>query len=261
MVFFYKHIGLYGFTREVLSQIHGLPVSPLESLEQLEQLSWLESDIAIRVLETEETGPGVDTPECLVHVRDIITGDSPVSEKPLSLENVRLVILDVDGVLITSGELNYGPNGEHFKQFYIRDGLGIKMLEHNGITVAVASGKESPSLMPRLDDLGIDIRVLGEIDKKKACRKIMRRLNISPSETVYIAGDTIDLPAFEVCGHSFTVGDSPEYIQEAATYCLKSKGGCGAVREVADMLLEAQEKSALYKTARGFLGMVSDAVQ
>ncbi|HBO39128.1 MAG TPA: 3-deoxy-D-manno-octulosonate 8-phosphate phosphatase, partial [Pasteurellaceae bacterium] len=76
------------------------------------------------------------------------------------LQNIKFVITDVDGVL-TDGLLHYDINGEALKSFHVRDGLGIKMLMGNGIQVAVLSGRASPILQKRLDDLGITLALLG----------------------------------------------------------------------------------------------------
>ncbi len=123
------------------------------------------------------------------------------------LQNIKLVITDVDGVL-TDGLLHYDANGEAIKSFHVRDGLGIKMLMESGIQVAVLSGRSSPILQKRIEDLGIKLAFLGKLEKESACFELMKLAGVSAEQTAYIGDDSVDLPAFAVCGFSFAVADA-----------------------------------------------------
>ncbi|AZI14285.1 KdsC family phosphatase [Avibacterium paragallinarum] len=176
------------------------------------------------------------------------------------LQAIKLVITDVDGVL-TDGLLHYDANGEAIKSFHVRDGLGIRMLMENGVQVAVLSGRDSPILRKRLADLGISLFLLGKLEKESACFELMQQAGVTPEQTAYIGDDSVDLPAFAVCGLSFAVGDAMDYVQNCADYVLQHHGGKGAFREMSDMIMQAQGTSDAYATARGFLKTVENMAQ
>ncbi|WP_109103793.1 KdsC family phosphatase [Aggregatibacter segnis] len=168
------------------------------------------------------------------------------------LKQVKFVITDVDGVL-TDGLLHYDANGEALKSFHVRDGLGIRMLMEAGIQVAVLSGRDSAILRKRIADLGIKLAFLGKLEKESACFELCRQSGVEPEQTAYIGDDSVDLPAFAVCGLSFAVADAPEYVKNCADYTLGLDGGKGAFREMSDMILNAQGKAEIYNSAQGFL--------
>lgn len=176
------------------------------------------------------------------------------------LQKIKFVITDVDGVL-TDGLLHYDANGEALKSFHVRDGLGIRMLMEHGIQVAVLSGRSSPILQKRIDDLGIKLAYLGKLEKESACFDLIRQAGVTPEETAYIGDDSVDLPAFAVCGLAFAVNDAPIYVQNNADYVLTQAGGKGAFREMSDMILQAQGKMESFSTAKGFLKTVINMAQ
>ena len=168
------------------------------------------------------------------------------------LKQVKFVITDVDGVL-TDGLLHYDANGEALKSFHVRDGLGIRMLMEAGIQVAVLSGRDSAILRKRIADLGIKLAFLGKLEEESACFELCRQAGVEPQQTAYIGDDSVDLPAFAVCGLSFAVADAPDYVKNCADYTLDLGGGKGAFREMSDMILNAQGKAEIYNSAQGFL--------
>lgn len=171
------------------------------------------------------------------------------------LADIKLVITDVDGVL-TDGSLYYGESSEGveaFKVFNARDGLGTRMLLESGIQVAILSGRDSKVLRRRIADLKIPLFALGKLEKESACFALMQQAGVQASEVLYIGDDSVDLPAFNVCGVTATVADAPEYIKSQVDIVTKANGGKGAFREIVDMLLAAQGKEAIYTTAQGFL--------
>lgn len=176
------------------------------------------------------------------------------------LQKIKLVITDVDGVL-TDGLLHYDAQGEAIKSFHVRDGLGIKMLMEQGIQVAVLSGRASPILSKRIEDLGIKMAILGKLEKETACFELMQRAGVSAEQTAYIGDDSVDLPAFAVCGLSFAVADAPDYVKDCADHVLNLAGGKGAFREMSDMILKAQGKTDVFATAAGFLKSVQNMAQ
>ncbi|OWG39429.1 3-deoxy-D-manno-octulosonate cytidylyltransferase [Stutzerimonas stutzeri] len=253
-----KHVGVYAYRREVLQAYAELPQPMMERAEKLEQLRLLAAGLKIRAWQVEPTGPGVDTPECLERVRALMSGRAP--ELKPTLADIRLVITDVDGVL-TDGGLYYDANGECIKRFHVRDGLGMRMLEENGVQVAVLSGRDSPALRRRLADLGITLFQLGVKDKYAASLALMKQAGVTSFQTVCIGDDSIDLPMFEACGMSFAVADAAVHTRKAATGLLETKGGEGAFRELADQLLVAIGREANISTSDGYKAVMSVMVQ
>lgn len=176
------------------------------------------------------------------------------------LAKIKLVITDVDGVL-TDGSLYYSENGETLKYFNVKDGLGIKMLLASGIQVAVLSGGDTPILRRRIKDLGIPLFQLGKMSKRNACLELMQQAGVSAEETAFLGDDTLDLPAFEVCGLAIAVGDAFDYIKSQADLVLTRAGGQGAFRELSDSILKAQGKEAVFSTADGFMKVVHQMAQ
>ncbi|WP_434034081.1 3-deoxy-manno-octulosonate cytidylyltransferase [Cupriavidus sp. a3] len=253
-----KHVGVYAYRREVLAAYAELPQPMVEQAEKLEQLRLLAAGMRIRAFEVAPTGPGVDTPECLARVRALMAGKQP--ELPPSLADARLVITDVDGVL-TDGGIYYDATGECLKRFHVRDGLGIRLLEENGVRVAVLSGRDSETLRKRVADLGVTLFQFGVKDKFAACRALMAEAGVAPEQTVCIGDDSIDLPAFAACGLSYAVADAASYVKARATGVLSTRGGEGAFRELADGILLAQGKGHVFGTAEGFATVMSGAAQ
>lgn len=254
-----QHVGVYAYLKTVLEQYSQLAESQIEISEQLEQLRLLDSDIDIYAFEVMKTGPGVDTPEDLEKVIAILKGEPLESEKSL-LSNINLVITDIDGVL-TDGGIYYDEHGECIKRFHVRDGLGIKLLQQAGIQVAVLSGKDSKPLRKRISDLGIDIFMLGIKNKEVACKEIIQRASTNKVNTVYIGDDTIDLPAFISCGVAVAVADAPEYVKAKCDLVMDTKGGFGALRELADKILIEQGKSELIEDPSTFLKVHANMAQ
>jgi len=254
-----QHVGVYAYRKSVLERYAQLPESNVESAEQLEQLRLLDSDIDIYAFEVMKTGPGVDTPEDLQKVIAILQGKQSESDKSL-LSNIDLVITDIDGVL-TDGGIYYDEHGECMKRFHVRDGLGIKLLQQAGMQVAVLSGKDSKPLRKRIADLGIDIFMLGIKNKEVACKEIIQRAGTTKVNTVYIGDDTIDLPAFISCGVAVAVADAPEYVKAKCDLVLETKGGFGALREIADKILIEQGHFKLIEDPTTFLKIHANVTQ
>ncbi len=253
-----KHVGVYAYRRAVLAEYASLPQPMMEHAEKLEQLRLMAAGYCIRAYVVEPTGPGVDTPECLEQVRALMSGQTPVA-KP-TLADIRLVITDVDGVL-TDGGIYYDATGECLKRFHVRDGMGMRLLEENGVRVAVLSGRDSATLRKRVADLGVTLCQFGVKDKLAACKQLMVEAGLTAAQTACIGDDCIDLPAFAACGMAFAVADAPVYVKAAATQTLNAAGGTGAFREVADAILTAQGKYAVISTVSGYTNVMNKMAQ
>lgn len=171
------------------------------------------------------------------------------------LQQIKLIITDVDGVL-TDGSLYYDGNGEALKRFNVWDGLGMKMLMATGVKVAVLSGGDTPILRQRIKDLAIPYFILGKMEKRSACFELMKMANVSPEQTAYLGDDSLDLPAFEVCGLAVAVADARLYVKSQADIVLETNGGEGAFREFAEMVMTAQGNADIFNSADGFLKVV-----
>jgi 3-deoxy-D-manno-octulosonate 8-phosphate phosphatase (KDO 8-P phosphatase) len=155
------------------------------------------------------------------------------------LSKVGLVVFDVDGVL-TDGRLYYGNSGEMMKAFHVRDGVGIKLLEDNGITVAIISAKSSVPLAKRVAELGVSHFLPGSRNKVEALEAVVGKTGVSLELVVFVGDDMIDLPPMQRVGFSMAPSDAYVRVREAADIVLQTAGGQGVAREVADLVLGSQ---------------------
>ena len=153
------------------------------------------------------------------------------------LANVRLLAMDVDGVL-TDGTLGYSERDE-IKRFHVADGLGLTALRLMGYTTAWISGRESAAVARRAAELKIPYLLAGARDKAQAVRELMAQTGHSTEKIAYIGDDWNDLPAFAVTGVRIAVLDAASEVLARADGITQRAGGQGAVREVCDALLEA----------------------
>jgi 3-deoxy-D-manno-octulosonate 8-phosphate phosphatase (KDO 8-P phosphatase) len=153
---------------------------------------------------------------------------------------IALVVLDVDGVL-TDGRLWFGPEGETWKSFDVRDGHGIKRLLAAGIGVAVISGRRSQAVTARMQELGIKDVAQGVADKAQALAELLRRERIESKHVACLVDDTPDLGLMAAVGLPAAVADAHPEVLSAARHVTRAPGGRGAVREFCDWLLAARE--------------------
>jgi 3-deoxy-D-manno-octulosonate 8-phosphate phosphatase (KDO 8-P phosphatase) len=151
---------------------------------------------------------------------------------------IRLLILDIDGVL-TDGSLYFGPRGEVFKVFHVRDGHGIKMAQLGGVEVAFLSGRRSDAAFFRAKELGVARYFEGLRDKVPVLSELCHGLNLTPEEVAAVGDELVDLPLFHRVGLAVAVADAVPEVKAAAHWTTLSPGGQGAVREVTDLILKA----------------------
>ncbi len=159
--------------------------------------------------------------------------------RPAPLAAIRLLVLDVDGVL-TDGRLHYGPDGEYAKAFHARDGYGLRALQGAGLIVAVISGRRSAAVQARCRELGIVHLREGVEDKGAALRELLGVLNISARHCACVGDDVPDIPMLQGAGLAIAVADAHPAARAAAHRRTRLPGGAGAVREVCDWLLAAR---------------------
>jgi len=174
-----------------------------------------------------------------------INKQTSAPEYPSSLlekaRHIKLLICDVDGVL-SDGKVYYSNQGEELKNFNIKDGLGIKQLLNNDIQVAIITGRKSAIVDKRARELGIPFIYQGKVDKQSSYQDILDQMKIEPQQVAHIGDDLPDLPLMQQSGLGVCVADGYYLVKQHADWVTVNPGGQGAVREVCDALLSAQNK-------------------
>ena len=155
-------------------------------------------------------------------------------------KGLKLFLLDVDGVL-TDGTITYTHEGNEIKSFHTRDGLGIRLLMESGLEVGLITARESEAVNRRVQDLGIKYVFQKAKNKLEIFDNLLKELGLKPSEVGYMGDDWLDLPLLVRVGFAATVEDAVPEVLQVAHYVTKRQGGRGAVREVCDLILEAQD--------------------
>ena len=152
---------------------------------------------------------------------------------------VRMLILDVDGVL-TDGGIIFDDFGNEIKRFNVRDGHGIKLAQRQGITVALITGRNSRVVAHRARELGIK-EVHQRVFKKAEVYEAMRdRYSLRDEEVAFIGDDVVDIPILVRVGFAVCVADAVAEAKAHALFVTEAPGGGGAVREVTDLILKAK---------------------
>ncbi len=157
----------------------------------------------------------------------------------LRAQTVRMVFLDVDGVL-TDGGLQFTRQGETIKQFSVLDGQGIKLVQRAGIRVAVITGRDSEPLRTRLKALGIEVAVFGTEKKLPAAQAVLSDHQLAWSEAAVMGDDWPDLPLLARAAFACAPPNAHAEVRAVAHHVTASHGGRGAVRELCDLILMAQ---------------------
>lgn len=153
--------------------------------------------------------------------------------------NVRLMAFDIDGVM-TDGRLYFSPQGDEMKTFFSRDGLGLKMLARSGVKLAIITGRDSPIVARRAENLGIKLVFQGVEDKRGAMARLLESEGLDFAQAGYMGDDVVDLGVMNACGFSATVPDCHSAVRQIADYVARAPAGAGAVREVCELLLQEQ---------------------
>jgi 3-deoxy-D-manno-octulosonate 8-phosphate phosphatase (KDO 8-P phosphatase) len=156
------------------------------------------------------------------------------------LKATKLFLCDVDGVL-TDGAIYMG-HGVESKRFNIRDGLGMKFLQMHGIRVGWVSRRPSSATQQRADDLKIDFLVQHNGGKIEGVEGILRQTGMDWADVCYVGDDVVDIGVLNRAGLAVVVGDGTEDTKKSADYVTKAHGGDGAIREIVEMILKAQNK-------------------
>lgn len=164
-----------------------------------------------------------------------------MNEIKQTIKNIKLLILDVDGVL-TDGSLFYSKDGEHIKKFNVRDGQGIKLAQSYDIEIALVSARNCPIVLNRFNELGVKHIYQHCYDKAKKVKELCAELKILIEHTAYIGDDILDVPPLEIVGLPICPKDAHPSATSKAKLITETKGGYGCVREVIDLVLKEQGK-------------------
>jgi 3-deoxy-D-manno-octulosonate 8-phosphate phosphatase (KDO 8-P phosphatase) len=156
-------------------------------------------------------------------------------------KRIRLLILDVDGVL-TRGEIVYDRRGREIKTFDVSDGTGIWLAQAVGLRVALLTGRVSKAVEIRARELEIAIVRQGSRDKRADGLAIAKELRLRPEQVAFAGDEVIDIPLLKSVGFAAAVANARPEVKDVAHYVSLRKGGDGAVREIIEYLLKAQDK-------------------
>jgi 3-deoxy-D-manno-octulosonate 8-phosphate phosphatase (KDO 8-P phosphatase) len=164
--------------------------------------------------------------------------DSSIIEK---IKKIKLLILDVDGVL-TDGKIIYPSFGlnRDVKEFDVKDGFGVKLLYRAGIPSVILSGRSSRAIRKRAKDMRILAVYENAYVKLEVYEKILKEQNLKDSEVAFIGDDLVDIPVLKRVGFSACTACSVSHVKELVDYITKKEAGAGAVREIAEIILNAQ---------------------
>ena len=156
------------------------------------------------------------------------------------LARVKIFLCDVDGVL-TNATVLIG-DGREFKQFHIQDGLGLRFLQQAGIKVGWISKRPSTATQQRADELKVDFLHQSSGNKVEAIESILKQAGLKWDDTCYVGDDVVDLGALKRAGVAVAVANAIDEARALADYVTRAEGGRGAVREIVNLILRAQNK-------------------
>jgi 3-deoxy-D-manno-octulosonate 8-phosphate phosphatase (KDO 8-P phosphatase) len=152
---------------------------------------------------------------------------------------IKLVVFDVDGVL-TDGSLFVGDDGQEYKAFHSRDGLGMKLLRKSGVEIGIITARTSEVVKHRMENLDIQHVYQGRLDKLPALEELLAKLGLSFEQTAYVGDDIVDLPVMRQVGLAIAVQDAHPLAKQHAHWQTPHGGGRGAARDVCELIMEAQ---------------------
>lgn len=152
---------------------------------------------------------------------------------------IRLIALDVDGVL-TDGKITFTSSGDEIKAFHVRDGHAVKLAIRAGLTIALITGRESPIVARRADELGISLVFQGAHDKREALENLVAQTGCRPDQIAYMGDDVVDLPVLRAVGFGAAPSDADPEVLARVPFVTRSRGGEGAVRELIQFILSVQ---------------------
>ena len=154
-------------------------------------------------------------------------------------KKIKCVIFDVDGVM-TDGGLGIGDDGQEYKNFHSLDGLGMKLLKKTGVEMAIITGRTSNVVKQRAETTGIAHFYQGVEDKLVAFNDLLQKMHLKADEVAFMGDDVVDAPAMLRCGLALSVPSAHRLLKPHAHYITEAPAGRGAVREVCELIMQAQ---------------------
>lgn len=152
-------------------------------------------------------------------------------------KHLRILLLDVDGVLTDGGIILIGPDLEA-KRFDVHDGMGITMLRSAGLMIGIVTSRTSEVVQRRAQELGIEELYQGVKQKPLVLDSLLEKYGINPSQAAFVGDDIQDIPIMKLVGMPIAVQNAAPEVKECSVYVTRACGGHGAVREVVEWLLE-----------------------
>ena len=152
-------------------------------------------------------------------------------------KELRILLLDVDGVLTDGGIILIGQDGEA-KRFDAQDGMGIAMLRAAGVMVGIVTSRTSDVVRRRAEELDLEELFQGVKHKPEILENLRHKYGISPSQAAFVGDDIQDIPILKLVGIPVAVQNAAAEVKDSSVYVTRATGGHGAVREVAEWLLE-----------------------
>ena len=156
-----------------------------------------------------------------------------------ALQKIKLLLLDVDGVM-TDGVIAVDEQGNRSKFFNVTDGSGIRYLLRAGLDCAIITSHDFKGVEKIAEELGINTVFLNEKKKLKPFERLLQKKKLTEDEVCFMGDDLVDIPVLRRVGFAVTVPDAPAEVKQCAHYVTKKRGGAGAVREVVEKILKAQ---------------------
>ena len=155
------------------------------------------------------------------------------------MKRVKLVLLDVDGVL-TDGRIHYGPDGDHGRSFHVRDGSAIKLAQSAGLEIGIISGRTVAAVARRASELGMAEVHQGRRLKEPAWTEILMRRGLADHEAAFMGDDYLDVPLLSRAGLAAVPADAAPEALAASHWVATKPGGSGCVRELLEAILRAR---------------------
>jgi 3-deoxy-D-manno-octulosonate 8-phosphate phosphatase (KDO 8-P phosphatase) len=171
-------------------------------------------------------------------------------------DKIKLFVLDVDGVLTDAG-MYYDNYENELKKFNTRDSVGLNLLRMAGIQIAIITQEKTDIVTRRAEKLRIRYLLQGVNNKQEALQGLLEKLNINFDETAYIGDDLNDIPVLQKVGLALAVADAAPQVKKLADWVSSHKGGEGAVREAAELLLES--RGILDEIVENYVTQLSDS--
>lgn len=156
---------------------------------------------------------------------------------------IKLFLMDVDGTLTDGGicllSLPTGGVAE-MKVFNALDGLGIKLAHTMGIKTGFITGRKSPAVQQRAQELSVDYAYLGQAKKMAAFEECMQKAGVTEDEVAYLGDDLPDMPVAQRVGLAVAVANAAEELKAISHYVTDARGGQGSAREVVELILKSQ---------------------